>query len=122
MEDKNSLRIYAKNLRKNLQMGIISEQLVSLVRQNEVYKNSPTDYMTNMAKDHPFIERYNNNKAVVCVGQGDWEEPWSTRYLDEMFHELGINIWVDYWGYDVNHDWPWWYKQAEYFLPYLLGE
>ena len=52
---------------------------------------------------------------------GAWEEPWSTQFLDEQFHDLGINIWVDYWGGDVNHDWPWWHKQVTYFLPYLLG-
>ena len=84
------------------------------------YNNSITDYMSGMSNDHPFIARYNNNKAVVCVGMGAWEEPWSTQYLDKRFHELGINIWVDYWGSDVNHDWPWWYKQVPYFLPYLL--
>ena len=87
-----------------------------------VYRNSPTDYMRNFPAGHPFIEEYNRHKAVVCVGMGAWEEPWSTQYLDERFHELGINIWVDYWGHDVNHDWPWWYKQTAYFLPYLLGD
>ena len=87
-----------------------------------VYQNSITDYITNMPKDHPFIERYNRNKAVVCVGQGAWEEPWSTRYVDEKCKVLGINIWFDYWGHDVNHDWPWWYRQVPYFLPYLLDE
>ena len=86
-----------------------------------VYRNSPTDYMTNFPADHPFIKEYNNHKAVVCVGTGAWEEPWSTHYLEQRFRELGINIWVDTWGSDVNHDWPWWYRQAEYFLPYLLG-
>ncbi len=86
-----------------------------------VYRNSPTDYMANFPAGHPYIEEYNRHKAVVCVGQGAYEEPWSTRELDRRFRELGINIWVDFWGYDVNHDWPWWYKQAEYFLPYLIG-
>jgi esterase/lipase superfamily enzyme len=57
---------------------------------------------------------------AVCTGQGAWEEAWSTRAVDQYFQRLGIHIWVDYWGYDVNHDWPWWYKQANYFLPYLL--
>ena len=85
-----------------------------------VYRNSPTDYMANFPADHPFIEEYNRHKAVICVGQGAWEEPWSTRMLDERFTALGIHVWVDFWGYDVNHDWPWWYKQAAYFLPYLL--
>ena len=32
-----------------------------------------------------------------------------------------INASVNFWGYDVNHDWPWWHKQVPYFLPYLLG-
>ena len=32
-----------------------------------VYNNSPTDYMRGMRNDHPFIERYNNTRAVVCV-------------------------------------------------------
>ena len=85
-----------------------------------VYRNSPTDYMANFPDGHPFIEEYNRHKAVICVGQGAWEEPWSTRTLDGQFKALGIHVWVDFWGYDVNHDWPWWYKQAAYFLPYLL--
>ena len=87
-----------------------------------VYRNSISDYMENMPADHPFIQEYNNHKAVVCVGQGPWEIPESTRHLDECFKRLNINIWVDYWGYDVNHDWPWWHKMVPYYLPYLLGE
>ena len=87
-----------------------------------VYRNSPTDYMRNFPADHPFIEEYNRHKAVVCVGLGAWEEPWSTQYLDDRFRELGIRIWVDYWGTDVNHDWPWWYRQTSYFLPFLLED
>ena len=85
-----------------------------------VYRNSPTDYMANFPAGHPFIAEYNRHKAVACTGRGAWEEPWSTECLDRRFHELGINVWVDYWGPDVNHDWPWWYKMAAYFLPYLL--
>ncbi len=30
----------------------------------------------------------------------------------------GIPAWIDLWGYDVNHDWPWWRKM----LPYFLGK
>ena len=85
-----------------------------------VYLNSPADYMANFPADHPYTRLYNRHKAVVCTGQGAWEEAWSTRYLDKLFRERDIHIWVDYWGFDVNHDWPWWFKQANYFLPYLL--
>ena len=85
-----------------------------------VYRNSHADNLKNLPNDHPFIAEYNRHKAVVCTGQGAWEEAWSTREIDRLFSERGIHAWFDYWGYDVNHDWPWWHKQAAYFLPYLL--
>lgn len=85
-----------------------------------VYNNSPIDYLRNMPADHPYIELYNKKRAVVCVGQGPWEIPDTTREMAYIFHEKGINVWVDFWGYDCKHDWDWWYKQVQYFLPYLL--
>ena len=87
-----------------------------------LYNNSPELYLANMPADHPYIARYNRNDGIICVGQGAWEEPDTTRRLDQIFREKGIELWVDYWGWDVNHDWPWWYKQAAYFLPHLLGQ
>ena len=85
-----------------------------------VYRNSPVHYLSNMPTDHPYIEKYNCNQGIICIGQGAWEEVSTTRILDTLFREKGIDVWVDYWGYDVNHDWPWWYKQAAYFIPKLL--
>ncbi|MGM9593093.1 MAG: esterase family protein [Candidatus Onthomonas sp.] len=85
-----------------------------------VYRNSPEHYLANLPWDHPFIQEYNQKKAVICVGQGPWELPDSTRHVDAILREKGINVWVDYWGYDCAHDWPWWYKQVSYFVPYLL--
>ncbi|NLG58370.1 MAG: transposase, partial [Clostridiales bacterium] len=32
----------------------------------------------------------------------------------------GIHAWVDIWGEDVNHDWPWWRRQMAYFLPKVM--
>ena len=86
-----------------------------------VYLNSPVDYLAGLSSDHPFVNLYNRHRGVICVGQGAWEQPETTRRVDELCREKGINLWVDYWGYDVNHDWPWWYKQAVYFFPWLLG-
>ena len=87
-----------------------------------VYRNSPIRYLGDMPEDHPFIQLYNLKKAVICVGQGPWELPESTRQLDRILKAKKIDAWVDYWGYDCSHDWYWWYKQVEYFLPYLLNE
>ena len=88
-----------------------------------VYNNSPVHYLANMPKDHFYIEKYNDpfHRAVICVGLGAWEQPETTRRMDEILREKGINTWVDYWGHDVNHDWPWWHKQVKYYLPYILG-
>ena len=85
-----------------------------------VYRNSPVHYLSNMSPNHPYIAQYNRNQGIVCVGQGAWEEVSTTRILDELFREKGIDVWVDFWGHDVDHDWPWWYKQAAYFMPELL--
>ena len=86
-----------------------------------VYQNSPVHYLANMPADHPYISLYNQKKAVIYVGQGAWERPESTRQLDQILKSKGIQVWVDYWGYDCVHDWPWWYRQVAHFLPYLLG-
>ena len=85
-----------------------------------VYQNSPVHYMRNLPTDHYYIDMFNQQKAVICVGQGAWEIPDTTKELKAIFEEKGINIWVDLWGYDVAHDWDWWYKQVVYFLPHLL--
>ncbi len=85
-----------------------------------VYRNSPVHYLRDMPLGHPYIKKYNRNQGIICVGQGDWEVPETTRMLDTVFRSKGIDVWVDYWGHDVAHDWPWWYKQVEYFVPKLL--
>ncbi len=87
-----------------------------------LYHNSPVHFLPNMPLDHPYINLYNQKKGVICVGQGPWEIPDSTRQLQAIMDAKGIRLWVDYWGYDCAHDWDWWYKQVTYFLPYLLDD
>lgn len=86
-----------------------------------VYQNSPVHYMANLPENHPYIDMFNSQRAAVCVGLGPWELPDSTRQLADIFYRKGIRTWVDFWGYDCAHDWPWWYKQTAYFFPWLLG-
>lgn len=87
-----------------------------------VYANSPIHYLGGMPADHPYISLYNLKKAIICVGQGPWELPESTKILQGILQDKGIQAWVDLWGYDCSHDWYWWYRQVEYFVPYLLGQ
>lgn len=83
-----------------------------------MYMNSPVHSLRNMPADHPYMELFRHSKIIICVGQGAWEELMQigTRELDEVLAQKGIPAWIDYWGYDVNHDWPWWRKQWRYFL------
>jgi Uncharacterized protein conserved in bacteria len=88
------------------------------------YANSPIEFLANMPEDHPWMECYRHGKCVICVGQGAWEDEMrdGTSRLNEVLQRRNIPAWVDFWGYDVNHDWNWWYKQVDYFMPYLLDE
>lgn len=88
-----------------------------------VYLNDPKASIANMPADHPYIRLYNQRKIMICVGQGAWEDQLlaATRRFDAVLREKGVNAWVDYWGLDVNHDWPWWKKQIRYFLPNIIG-
>lgn len=87
-----------------------------------VYDNSPLDFLRGMPADHPYLDLYRSRDIILCVGQGAWEDELldSTRRMDALLREKGIPAWVDYWGYDVSHDWEWWRKQVAYFMNHLL--
>ncbi len=87
-----------------------------------LYRNTPCAYIPNMAWDHPYIEMYNNRKMLFVVGQGAWEDVLlaSTRNLQRVLEEKGIHAQFEYWGYDVDHDWPWWFKMVECYAPQFL--
>ena len=54
------------------------------------------------------MQLFRSQKAVICCGQGAWEQPDTTWYLKRIFEAKHIPIWVDLWGHDVKHDWDWW--------------
>ena len=89
-----------------------------------LYENSPERFLPNMPADHPYIGLYNRKRIIFCCGQGAWEEDGvrTLRNLQRIFGEKGIRAWCDFWGRDVNHDWPWWFKQMRYFLPIILAD
>ena len=88
-----------------------------------IYQNSPVNYLSDMPGDHYYIDMYNHRKILIVCGQGDWEGPLldSTRWLDTVCAQKGIQARFEYWGYDVSHDWPWWFKMVEHYVPQLLN-
>ena len=99
-----------------------SQDFFSGYMDDLVYNNCPVNYLANMPADHPYMQLYNSQKSLIVVGQGDWEGPLleSTRRLDTVCAQKGIHTRFEYWGYDVAHDWPWWFKMVAHYVPQLL--
>ena len=74
-----------------------------------VYFNSPIHYLPNL-EDAWYLSRIRAAKLAFVVGQGAWEDEMleDTRELHAILRAKQIPAIVDYWGNDVNHDWPWW--------------
>lgn len=87
-----------------------------------VYFNSPLNYLPGLT-DPWYLERYLDSTIIVCVGQGPWEDEAiaDTRHLQAVLAEKSIPARIDFWGFDVNHDWPWWFRQMNHFLADLYG-
>jgi esterase/lipase superfamily enzyme len=86
-----------------------------------VYANSPVDYIDGMPLDHPFVDLYRDRDIILCCGRGAWEHPMQedSARMKELFSYKNIPAWVDFWGYDVCHDWPWWRKELPYFMGFV---
>jgi len=87
-----------------------------------VYFNSPLAFLQNLT-DPGILELYRRSFIVICTGQGAWEEGMiaDARAMQDVLGRLGVPAWIDFWGYDVNHDWPWWQRQLPYFLSRTPG-
>ncbi|MCD7746958.1 MAG: esterase [Firmicutes bacterium] len=88
-----------------------------------LYNNSPAVYLSGMPAEHPYIKIYGERKIIAAVGQGAWEEQTlaSTRRLDRVLAEKGIRASINYWGFDVNHDWNWWFLMVDTYADELLS-
>jgi esterase/lipase superfamily enzyme len=95
-------------------------QLTDFVGQTDdpgVHRNSPLRYVPDV-EDPWHLDRYRAASICFVCGQGAWEDGMlaDTRAMAEVLAAKAVPAIVDIWGYDVNHDWPWWQKM----LPYEL--
>jgi esterase/lipase superfamily enzyme len=93
------------------------EYFVGDYMDDHVYFNFPLVYLPQLT-DAQYLQQYRESNIIICTGQGAWEEDTirETQALEEILRNLEVPAWIDYWGHDVNHDWPWWRKQLPYFL------
>lgn len=87
---------------------------------DNIYYNTPLAYLPNL-EDETYLEQYRHSQIIVCVGQGAWEDPMleDAYALKRILDDKKVPAWIDIWGHDVNHDWPWWRKMMPYFLDRL---
>lgn len=85
-----------------------------------VYYNSPLAYLSGMMEPW-LLDEYRRGTIMISAGQGAWdgESLEDSRALGAICTRKAIPAWIDIWGHDVNHDWPWWYRQMNNFLAHL---
>lgn len=87
-----------------------------------VYFNNPVSYLPNLGEGHHLsILQGGTRPIIIFSGQGAYEAPDRSRQLSEILHSKGVPHWLDIWGHDVDHDWPWWRKALPYYLGTLVG-
>jgi len=79
------------------------------------YFNSPDDYLPKLTDEH-VLSQLRTKTIIIASGQGDYEDPESSRRLSGILHSKGIEHWMDLWGYDMRHDWPTWRQMLPYFI------
>jgi esterase/lipase superfamily enzyme len=88
----------------------------------DVYFNNPVDYLPRMNDNyHLPILQHGRRQIIIFTGQGAYEAPDRSRQLSDILHSKGIPHWLDVWGHDVNHDWPWWRQAMPYYFGKLFG-
>ena len=101
--------------------GLYAPQyFVGSYMDDNVYFNFPLLYLPGLT-DPWYLDQYRASTIIICTGLGAWEEDCirETRALEDILKRLNVPATIDYWGHDVNHDWPWWQKQLPYFLSKL---
>jgi esterase/lipase superfamily enzyme len=77
------------------------------------YFNNPAWYLPNLEGDSLHLLR-TACKIHILSGQGAYEAPDASRRLAQILDGKGIPYFLDLWGHDVDHDWPWWRKMLPY--------
>ena len=95
---------------------------LGLTRMAAVKANSPLRYLAGGVTNEQ-RRAYEHAKLIFCAGQDASEQEMlaDTEALGKVLKADRIPAWVDIWGPDVTHDWPWWKQQLNYFLPKVLN-
>lgn len=81
-----------------------------------VYFNSPLDYLPRLEDENILNQMRFHKKLIIATGQGNYENPQSSKTLSAVLDSKNIPHELDIWGHDMPHDWPTWRKMLPYFI------
>jgi esterase/lipase superfamily enzyme len=81
---------------------------------SDCYFNCPPDYLSNMTDDW-YLSRYRRLNIVLATGEQDICKDENIR-LSGILNSKAIPHFLDVWGNNTGHDWPWWQQMAVKFF------
>jgi esterase/lipase superfamily enzyme len=82
---------------------------------DDCYFNCPPDFLTNL-NDEWYLSRYRTRtRMVIATGERDICLNDNVR-MGRIMESKGIPHWLDVWGDQTGHDWPWWQRMAQKFF------
>lgn len=89
----------------------------------DLYFNSPLAYVPNL--DGAALDRVRDHTCLTVVcGRGRWEDGniEEAEALGRILAAKDIPHELDMWGFDVDHGWEWWRRQARLHLGRMFGD
>ncbi len=87
---------------------------------DDIYFNNPVSFLANLGGRDLDLLRHHCSIHIV-TGRGAYEAPHKSEQLSSVLHQKGIGHNLDMWGFDVNHDWPWWRRMLDHYVSDRLG-
>jgi esterase/lipase superfamily enzyme len=87
---------------------------------DDVYFNNPWSYVPGISGHQRDLIQHHSQIHLLC-GQGRWELPDATRRFSQRLWDHGIWHNTDFWGYDMDHDWPTWRAMLSHYVANRLG-
>jgi esterase/lipase superfamily enzyme len=86
-----------------------------------VYFNNPAAYIPAIDDEQTLRLLREECQIHLLTGRGRWEFPAMSTRFSQILSDKGIPHNLDMWGYDVDHDWPWWQKMLDHYIGSRLG-
>jgi esterase/lipase superfamily enzyme len=81
--------------------------------------NNPAWYIPGLS-GHALDLLRDASRIVIVSGRGAYEAPAASQRLSDLLDAKGIPHAMDFWGHDVDHDWPWWRRMLPHYLDRVI--